>query len=210
MRGDRVSAYRDEPHVDPDSNTETFAALQLFVDNWRWQGVPFYLRTGKRMPSRVSEVSIHFRPVPHQAFPNSAISEMQPNALVIQIQPNEGIRLSFQAKRPGLRMHLSPVDMRFTYREAFDESPPSAYEALLLDVMEGDATQFMRADQIELAWSIITPVLDAWAHTEPMDFPNYQAGTWGTQAATVLIAQDGRSWMTPAEARPDERARDES
>jgi glucose-6-phosphate 1-dehydrogenase len=135
---------------------------------------------------------------------------MRPNALVIQIQPNEGIRLSFQAKRPGLRMHLSPVDMRFSYSEAFEESPPAAYETLLLDVMEGDATQFMRADQIELAWSIITPVLNAWAKTEPVDFPNYQAGTWGTQAATVLIAQDGRSWMTPTEAQPDERATDNS
>lgn len=197
LRGDRVSAYRDEPHVDPHSNTETFVALKLFVDNWRWQNVPFYLRTGKRLPARVSEVSIHFRPVPHQAFPSSALAEMQPNSLVLHIQPNEGILLRFQAKRPGLRMRLSPVDMRFAYREAFEETPPEAYETLLLDVMEGDSTQFMRADQIETAWSILMPVLNAWEQIQPTDFPNYQAGTWGMQAASVLIAQDGRSWMMP-------------
>jgi len=174
------------------------------VDNWRWQGVPFYLRTGKRLPSRVSVASIHFRPVPHQTFPHSAASEMQPNVLAIRIQPNEGIQLQFQAKRPGLRMRLSPVDMRFAYHEAFAVTPPEAYETLLLDVMEGDATLFMRADQIEAAWSVITPVLNAWEQTPPTDFPNYQAGTWGTQAASVLIAQDGRSWMMPTEARAAE------
>jgi glucose-6-phosphate 1-dehydrogenase len=200
MRGEHVPAYRDEPDLDPESNTETFAALKLFVDNWRWQNVPFYLRTGKRLPARVSEVSIHFRPVPHQAFPSSAIGDMQPNSLVIHIQPDEGILLRFQAKRPGLRMRLGPVDMRFTYREAFHDTPPEAYETLLLDVMEGDSTQFMRADQIEAAWSIITPVLNAWEQIPPTDFPNYQAGTWGPQAASVLIAQDGRSWMTPTAA----------
>jgi glucose-6-phosphate 1-dehydrogenase len=206
MRGERVSAYRDEPDVNPESNTETFAALKLFVDNWRWQNVPFYLRTGKRLPARVSEVSIHFRPVPHQAFPSSAIGEMQPNSLVIHIQPDEGILLRFQAKRPGLRMRLSPVDMRFAYREAFDEMPPEAYETLLLDIMEGDSTQFMRADQIEAAWGIIMPVLNAWEQTRPTDFPNYQAGTWGMQAASVLIAQDGRSWMMPTATQSEEPA----
>jgi glucose-6-phosphate 1-dehydrogenase len=204
LRGEHVPGYRAEPDVDPESSTETFAALKLFVDNWRWQGVPFYLRTGKRLPSRVSEVSIHFRPVPHQAFPNSAISEMQPNVLAIRIQPNEGIVLQFQAKRPGLRMHLSPVNMRFAYQEAFDMTPPEAYETLLLDVMEGDSTQFMRADQIEAAWSLIMPVLNAWEQTAPTNFPNYQAGTWGMQAASVLIAQDGRSWMMPTAAQADE------
>ena len=204
LRGEHVPAYRDEDQVDPQSNTETFAALKLFVDNWRWQGVPFYLRTGKRLPTRVSEVSIHFRPVPHQAFPISAVGELEPNSLAINIQPDEGIALRFQAKRPGLRMRLSPVDMRFAYQDSFDEHPPTAYETLLLDVMEGDSTQFMRADQIEAAWGLIMPVLNAWEETPPTDFPNYAAGTWGMQAATVLIAQDGRSWTTPTAATLDE------
>jgi glucose-6-phosphate 1-dehydrogenase len=209
MRGEHVRAYREEPEVDPASGTETFAALKLFVDNWRWQGVPFYLRTGKRMRARLSEVSIHFRPVPHQAFPSSAIADMQPNVLVIQIQPDEGIFLRFQAKRPGLRMRLSPVNMRFAYGEAFDETPPEAYETLLLDVMEGDSTQFMRADQIEAAWSIIMPVLNAWTNIRPTDFPNYEAGTWGAQAASVLIARDGRSWMKPIAADQEESVAEE-
>ena len=198
MRGEHVEGYREEPNVNRESNTETFAALKLFVDNWRWQNVPFYLRTGKRLPLRVSEVCIEFRPVPHQAFPKSAISEMRPNSLAMHIQPDEGILLRFQAKRPGLHMRLSPVDMRFAYHEAFDEVPPEAYETLLLDVMEGDSTQFMRADQIEAAWSVIMPVLNAWQRTPPADFPNYPAGTWGMQAAAGLIAQDGRSWTMPA------------
>jgi glucose-6-phosphate 1-dehydrogenase len=201
IRGERVPGYREEPDVDPESDTETFAALKLFVDNWRWQNVPFYLRTGKRLLERVSEVSIHFRPVPHQAFPSSAIADMQPNSLVIHVQPDEGILLRFQAKRPGLRMRLSPVDMHFMYQEAFEETPPEAYETLLLDIMEGDSTLFMRADQIEAAWSVLMPVLNAWAQMPPADFPNYQAGTWGMQAASVLIAQDGRSWVVPTAAR---------
>ncbi len=208
LRGEHVPGYRDEPNVEAESNTETFAALKLFVDNWRWQNVPIYLRTGKRLPARVSEVSIHFRPVPHQAFPHNAIADMQPNCLAIHIQPDEGVLLRFEAKRPGLRMRLSPVDMRFDYGEAFEESPPEAYETLLLDVMEGDSTQFMRADQIEAAWSVIMPVLNAWEQTPPTDFPNYQAGTWGMQAASVLIAQDGRSWRMPTAAQSDADAKE--
>ena len=198
LQGQHVSAYRDEPGVAPDSTTETFAALKLFVDNWRWQDVPFYLRTGKRLPSRVSEVFIQFRPVPHQSFPPSAAGEWRSNRLVIRIQPEEGIRLQFQAKQPGPTLRLSPVEMRFCYEDAFKVKPPEAYETLLLDVMQGDATLFMRADQVEAAWSVITPVLEAWEATPPGDFPNYQASTWGPEAAEVLIAQDGRSWLLPA------------
>ena len=197
IRGERVNAYRCEPDVAPDSNVETFAALKCFIDNWRWQGVPFYLRTGKRLPLRASDVTIQFQPVPHQSFPSSAITHPQPNRLVIRIQPDEGIVQRFQAKLPGEAMRLAPVDMRFTYKESFQAAPPEAYETLLLDVMLGDATQFMRADQLEAAWSIITPILDGWESVPPADFPNYAAGTWGPEAAEVLIAQDGRSWIVP-------------
>ena len=182
IEGEQVSAYRQEPDVHPESATETYAALKLFVDNWRWQDVPFYLRTGKRLPEHVSEVSIQFKPVPHQSFPTSAIGDWQPNRLLIHIQPNEGMQLSFQAKRPGPKLRLGPVDMRFTYKDAFRASPPEAYETLLLDVILGDATLFMRADQVEAAWSVIDPVLDGWQAVLPDDFPNYSAGSWGPEA----------------------------
>lgn len=197
IEGKRVPAYRDEPGVAPDSATETFAALKLFIDNWRWQDVPFYLRTGKRLPIRASEAQILFRPVPHRSFPATAFAEWRPNRLLLQIQPEERILLRFQAKRPGPTMRLSPVDMRFAYREAFKAGSPEAYETLLLDVMLGDATLFMRADQVEAAWSVITPVLEAWGSVEPIGFPNYPAGDWGPEAAEALIAQDGQSWLQP-------------
>ena len=197
LQGQRVSAYRAEPGVTAGSPTETFAALKLFVDNWRWQDVPFYLRTGKRLPARASEVSIQFRPVPHQSFPTSAAGDWPPNRLVIRIQPEESILLHFQAKQPGPAMNLSPVEMRFCYEDAFKATLPEAYETLLLDVMQGDATLFMRADQVEAAWSVIRPVLEAWETVLPLNFPNYQAGTWGPEAAEALIARDGRSWQTP-------------
>jgi glucose-6-phosphate 1-dehydrogenase len=197
IEGQRVKPYRDEPDVAADSGSETFAAIKLFVDNWRWQDVPFYLRTGKRLPARTSEVFIQFRPVPHQSFPASAIADWQPNRLALRIQPKEGIGLRFQAKQPGQTMHLSPVEMSFCYQDSFKVPAPEAYETLLLDVMRGDATLFMRADQIETAWSVITPILDVWETVTPADFPNYQAGSWGPEAAEVLIAQDGRSWLMP-------------
>jgi glucose-6-phosphate 1-dehydrogenase len=197
IQGEHVAAYRDEPGVDPDSVTETFAAVKLFVDNWRWQDVPFYLRTGKRLPTRASQVLIQFRPVPHQAFPSPAVLDWQPNRLLVRIQPEESIVLRFQAKQPGPTLRLSPVEMRFCYSEAFQATPPEAYETLLLDVILGDATLFMRADQVEAAWSVVTPILEGWESVAPVDFPNYQAGTWGPEAAEALIAQDGRSWLLP-------------
>jgi glucose-6-phosphate 1-dehydrogenase len=195
MEGDHVISYRDESGVTQNSSTETFVALKLFIDNWRWQDIPFYLRTGKRLPERGSEISIQFRPVPHQSFPASAIGDWQPNRLVIHIQPDEGILLRFQAKRPGPKMRLGLVDMRFTYKEAFQAIPPEAYETLLLDVMLGDATLFMRADQVEAAWSVIMPILNGWNAVSPEDFPNYESGSWGPEAAQALIAGDGRSWL---------------
>jgi glucose-6-phosphate 1-dehydrogenase len=205
IRGSKVKAYRKEDDVDPNSNIETFAAVKLYVDNWRWQEVPFYLRTGKHLPSRVSEVVIQFRPVPHQSFPSAALVQPEPNRLIIRIHPTEGILLRFMAKKPGEVIQLTPVDMRFTYREAFKNKPPEAYETLLLDVMLGDFTQFMRADQLETAWSVISPILEAWESVEPDDFPNYSAGSWGPEDAEVLIAQDGRTWHLPSVMGPDDK-----
>jgi glucose-6-phosphate 1-dehydrogenase len=197
VRGEQVRSYREEEEVSPASNTETFAALKLFVDNWRWQDVPFYLRTGKRLADQLSEVSIRFREVPHQSFPAEAMLDWQPARLVMCIQPHEGIVLKFQAKQPGPRMRLRPVDMRFSYEEAFGDPSPDAYETLLWDVITNDATLFMRADQVEAAWRLVMPVLDAWAASPPTDFPNYMAGTWGPESAETLIARDGRNWLLP-------------
>jgi len=197
MEGQKVPAYRSEPDVAASSSAETFAAIKLSVDNWRWQDVPFYLRTGKRLKMKASEVAIQFRPVPHQSFPKAAAIAWQPNRLIIQIQPQEGILLRFQAKQPGSTLHLSAVDMHFSYQEAFKSKSPEAYETLLADVMSGDATLFMRADQVEASWSALMPILSAWENSMPADFPNYRSGTWGPKAAEALIAKDGRSWLEP-------------
>ena len=207
IEGKAVPAYRGEPGVGAESAMETFAAVKFWVDNWRWQDVPFYLRTGKRLPAKVSEASIQFRPVPHQAFPAKAIEHWQPNRMIVRIQPDEGIVLRFQAKHPGPIMHLDRVDMLFSYRQAFRDSPAEAYETLLLDVMRGDPTLFMRDDQVEAAWAVVMPILEAWQGTRPGDFPNYAAGSWGPAAADMLLAPDGRRWMLPTaleEKRPPE------
>ena len=200
IEGEKEIGYREEDGVDPHSFVETFVALKLFVDNWRWQGVPFYLRTGKRLPAKATEVCIRFRPAPHRSFPAAAVGDWPPNQLVLQIQPDEGIRLRFQAKRPGLQLRLASADMRFSYRGTFQGEPPEAYETLLLDVMLGDATLFKRIDQVEAGWKVVDPILDAWRATTPEDFPNYRAGTWGPEAAELLIAQDGRTWTLPVAA----------
>ncbi len=197
--GKPVAGYRSEPGVDPDSHTETFAALRLFVDNWRWQDVPFYLRTGKRLPRKVSEVSIQFRAVPHQSFPPEATLDWQASRLVMSIQPDEGIVLRFQAKYPGAEMHLRPVEMKFNYRGTFRQASPEAYETLLWDVMKNDATLFMRADQVEAAWKVLTPLLDVWKETPPVDFPNYAAGTWGPEATQSLLLKPEHRWPLPME-----------
>jgi glucose-6-phosphate 1-dehydrogenase len=197
MDGKQVRAYRDEPGVAHDSNTETFAALELFVDNWRWHGVPFYLRTGKRLPVKASEISIQFCRVPHRAFPPEAAPDFRPVRLIISIQPYEGIVMKIHAKQPGRDLRLRTVDMRFGYRETFETPLPDAYEALLWDVMINDETLFMRADQVEAAWDALTPVLDAWATPAPDDFPNYPSGTWGPLAAEELMRRTGREWFLP-------------
>jgi glucose-6-phosphate 1-dehydrogenase len=195
IKGEQVIGYRDEPDVDPQSITETFTAVKFFIDNWRWQDVPFYVRTGKRMPDKISVITIQFRPVPHYSFPVEAIENWQPNRLVISIFPQKGIRLRFQAKQPGLQMLLNPEDMSFNYDDAYATQAPEAYETLLVDVLEGDATLFMRSDQVELAWDRLMPILNVWNSSPPLDFPNYEAGSWGPEDAEALIAQDGNHWI---------------
>ena len=197
IAGEKVPAYRSETGVDPHSTTETFVALKLFVDNWRWQDVPFYLRTGKRLPVHASQVAIQFRPVPHQSFPSSAIGEMEPNRLLLCIQPEESISLRFQAKRPGSNMRLAAVETCFSYKSAFKMPEPEAYETLLLDVINGDASQFMRRDQVEEAWKIVMPILEYWDEQGHSDLPIYPAGTWGPEAAHFLTARDSRLWIEP-------------
>jgi glucose-6-phosphate 1-dehydrogenase len=194
----KVLRYRDEDGVAADSQTESFVALKLFIDNWRWQDVPFYLRTGKRLPQQTSEISIQFRAVPHRSFPAEASLAWQPSRIVLAIQPVEGILLGFQAKYPGPKMQLRPVDMRFGYRESFDAPSPDAYETLLWDVMKRDATLFMRADQVEAAWQLLMPVLEAWKATAPSDFPNYPAGSWGPENLQSLLAP-GHRWPMPTD-----------
>jgi len=197
MEGQKIPSYRSESDVARASTVETFAAIKLFVDTWRWQDVPFYLRTGKRLKTKASEVVIQFRPVPHQSFPKTAAIAWQPNCLIIQIHPEEGILLCFQAKQPGPTLHLSPVDMHFSYQEAFKTKSPEAYEALLSDVISGDATLFMRADQVEASWAVLMPILNEWKKSKPAGFPNYKSGTWGPKAAEALIVRDGRNWLEP-------------
>jgi glucose-6-phosphate 1-dehydrogenase len=196
--GQKMAGYRDEDGVSPDSQTETFVALRLFLDNWRWQDVPFYLRTGKRLARQASEIAIQFRGVPHQSFPPESTLDWQSSRLVMSIHPDEGIVLRFQAKHPGPKMHLRSVEMQFNYQEAFAVRSPDAYETLLWDVMKNDATLFMRADQVEAAWQLLMPVLDVWAVAPPSDFPNYAAGTWGPEATQGLLAR-GHSWPLPTE-----------
>jgi glucose-6-phosphate 1-dehydrogenase len=196
--GKRVPGYREEEGVSSDSQTETFVALKLFLDNWRWQDVPFYLRTGKRLARHSSEIAIQFRSVPHQSFPPEATLDWQPSRLTMSIQPNEGIVLRFQAKYPGAKILLRSVEMKFNYRDTFVAQSPEAYETLLWDIMKDDATLFMRADQVEAAWQLLMPVLEAWAVAPPSDFPNYASGTWGPEDAQGLLAQ-GHNWPLPTE-----------
>ena len=188
-----VPGYREEPEVAKDSETETFIAARLEIDDWRWSGVPFYLRTGKRLPKRSTEIAIQFKEVPHRLFRDSS-SEPDPNLLAIRIQPDEGIMLRFGAKVPGLGLDVRSVTMDFTYGSAFSVDSPDAYETLILDALLGDASLFTRADEVETAWSIVTPIIEAWSQQPAPDFPNYEAGSWGPEAADELLARDHRKW----------------
>ncbi len=194
--GEKAVAYRKEVKVAPNSNVDTYAALKIFIDNWRWADVPFYIRAGKRLPKRVTDISIHFRPAPYPLFHKLANVKMQPNVLAIRIQPDEGISLKFDSKVPGPTVRTAPVTMEFRYATSFGAEPPEAYERLLLETMLGDSTLFARRDEVETAWAWLDPLLNAWA-ADPAGPSTYSAGTWGPEAADQLIEHDGRKWRRP-------------
>ncbi|MBA3814937.1 MAG: glucose-6-phosphate dehydrogenase [Parachlamydiaceae bacterium] len=201
IEGKKVPGYREEHGVSPHSETETFVAMKLLIDNWRWQDVPFYLRTGKRLTQSYSEIAIHFKSVPHQLFPPEATLDWHPANLIIAIQPNEEIILRFQAKHPGPDMHLKNVEMQFNYEKAFDTKSPEAYETLLWDVIKNDPTLFMRQDQVEASWQLFMPILEMWAESPPSDFPNYAAGTMGPEPSNWLLAQQGHCWPLSSQSK---------
>jgi glucose-6-phosphate 1-dehydrogenase len=205
--GQRVVGYRSEPDVAPDSNTETFVALKLQIDNWRWAGVPFYLRTGKRLAQRTTEIVIQFRRTPFVLFRNTSVRNLETNRLVIHIQPEEGISLSFGAKVPGSIMKLGLVNMDFDYSSYFGLEHSTGYERLLRDCMAGDATLFQRSDMVEAGWNVIQPILDVWRALPARGFPNYAAGSWGPIEADDLLERDGRSWRRIGEEEVDKRGR---
>jgi glucose-6-phosphate 1-dehydrogenase len=194
--GVAVPAYRQEPGVDPRSTTETYVAMKLHVDNWRWAGVPFYIRTGKRLPKRLTEVALQFQDVPHLAFNAAESRELRPNALVMRIQPDEGVALRFGAKVPGQAFKVRDVLMDMSYGASFLEEPPDAYERLLLDAMVGDPTLFIRSDEVDQAWQIVQPILSTWEEGQT-PLAGYAAGTWGPRQADQLIERDGRQWRAP-------------
>jgi glucose-6-phosphate 1-dehydrogenase len=189
-----IAGYRQEPNVAPASRTETFIALKILIDNWRWAGVPFYIRSGKRLPRRATEIVVQFKRAPFVLFRKTAVDRLEPNRLILHLQPEEGISLSFGAKIPGPVVRLGGVEMAFNYADYFSAPPQTGYERLLYDCMLGDATLFQRADMVEAAWRVIAPIQNVWTALEPRDFPNYAAGTWGPEAATDLLSRDGRSW----------------
>ncbi len=194
VHGVKVPAYRSEPMVAPDSRTETFVAMKLHIDNWRWADVPFYLRTGKSLPKRVTEIVIQFKRAPFVLFRKTAVNVLEPNRLVLHLQPDEGISLSFGAKIPGPVVQIGGVNMNFNYTDYFNATPQTGYERLLYDCMLGDATLFQRSDMVESAWHVVAPILDVWEALPPRRFPNYAAGTWGPPEADELLARDHRHW----------------
>ncbi len=197
--------YRDEQGVAPRTETPTFAALKLFVDNWRWRNVPFYLRSGKALPSKVTEISIQFRHVPHLMFPLSAGEQLPPNVLGLCLQPNEGMHLRFETKIPGAGMRTQSVDMNFLYEQNFGKDTlPAAYERLILDALHGDAALFTRSDEIELAWSLIDPILEGWAGPHAPVLAFYESGTWGPGKTDEFIQADGRKWLYGCDSKTDD------
>jgi glucose-6-phosphate 1-dehydrogenase len=193
IEGVPAPGYREEEGVDPDSDTETYVAAKLFVDNWRWADTPFYVRTGKRLPRRETTIAIQFKRAPHPPFEEGAADGLRPNVLLVHVQPDEGVSLAIGAKVPGQGMTIRTVDMNFHYGGAFNTDLPEAYERLILDAMLGDATLFMRADEIEEQWSLVDALVAFWRRDRPQ-FPNYEAGTWGPASADEVMRADGRSW----------------
>jgi len=191
--GEAAAGYRQEPEVDAESETETYVAGKFSIDDWRWSGVPFYLRAGKRLPMRATEIAIQFKDVPLRLF-REATGDPAPNVLAMRIQPDEGIMLRFTAKVPGLGLDVRAVNMDFAYDTSFVVDSPDAYETLILDALLGDASLFTRADEVEAAWAVVTPIINAWANTAPPHFPNYAAGSWGPESADELMERDGRRW----------------
>jgi glucose-6-phosphate 1-dehydrogenase len=194
MKGEKVPGYKQEKSVSPSSSVETFAAVKFYIDNWRWQDVPFYVRTGKRLNQKASNITVQFKKAPSYAFPPESAETWKANRLTISIQPEMEVRLRFQAKKAGQSMTLAPVEMIYNPKD--NEQEPEAYETLLLDVMEGNPTLFMRADQVEAAWKIVMPILEAWESRAPGNFPNYSPDSWGPEDADALIARDGLNWIT--------------
>jgi glucose-6-phosphate 1-dehydrogenase len=195
VKGKKQVSYREEKNVNPRSGTETFVALKLFIDNWRWQNVPFYLRTGKCLEKSTSLIVVQFKPIPHNLFSERVMADSKPNQLIISIQPEMEISLLFHAKEPGVKLQIKPVEMDFTYKESYDIPVPEAYETLLLEALECDASLFMRADQVEAAWKVVMPILDTWKRENGQRPLTYPAGSWGPRAADSLIKKDGREWI---------------
>ncbi len=192
--GEEVPGYREEENVSPDSTTETFVALRVFLDSWRWAGVPFYLRTGKRMSRRITEIAIQFKNPPHILFREQSLSNTIPNSLVMRIQPDEAVTISINSKIPGYTLEMRPVNMSFRYGSTFGEDPPEAYERLLLDVMNGDSTLYTRRDEIEASWRFITEILEGWGKLGERELPQYRAGSSGPDEAKKLLSLEGRRW----------------
>jgi len=190
----QYAGYTKEPNIAPGSRTETFVAMRLFIDNWRWAGIPFYLRTGKRLPKRMTEVAVQFNCPPLLLFRETSVRALGPNVLIIRIQPDEGISLSFEAKVPGPFVRLKTVTMDFSYAEYFKTEPTTGYETLLFDAMAGDQTLFHRMDIVEAGWQVVQPILDAWKADTTSPIPTYETGTWGPTEADMLMTRDGRAW----------------
>ncbi len=197
VAGELVPGYREEEAVAANSVTPTYAAIRCLVDNWRWQGVPFLLRSGKRLARPVTEIAVHFHTPPHLMFPLEHGEEISPNVLVFRVQPDEGLSLCFEIKRPGAGVQITSARMEFSYRDAFGDGQHDAYETLLLDCMAGDSMLFLRSDATEAAWRVVDPIIAQWESERPPDFPNYPAGSWGPAAASDLIAQAGAAWRNP-------------
>ena len=195
VQGHAVQGYRSEPDVSPDSTIETYVALKLGIDNWRWAGVPFYLRTGKRLPARKTEVAVHFKQAPYLLFRDTAVERLPPNILTLRIQPDEGLAVTFSAKRPGAEIKIDGVAMNFSYRDYFKPLTAVGYEILIYDCLLGDATLFQRADTVEAAWRAVQRPIDAWASDPAPNFPNYASGSEGPEEANSLIERDGRVWL---------------